>query len=260
MSNFYKSLFYSKPIEVHNIEWEKFVIITDDKGRESIYSWYDIVEKTSESFYINKCLLWGFIRKTPRSVLIIWFWWGSFAKYLQDRVETINITWIDIDESMLDIAKKEFDVKIDDFYLLDALKALEIIEKKKKKYDLVLIDVYGSNWESPEYLAEDIFIKKLKNILSKTWIISVNFANYDLNNDRISAKYNKMHSNLLDNFWKYYSHILKEKNDRWNVVGIYNLDKFYTADDYSFNYLKSVQNGDISYDSNIVKDFIIEFF
>jgi len=258
MSNFYKSKFYSKPIEVADIGGEKFVVITDSNGRESIYSWYDMVDRNSQSFYINKCLLGGFIRWIPKNVLIIWFWWGSFAKYLQDHVENINITWIDIDETMLEIAKKEFDVKVDDFYLLDALEALKILEKKKKKYDLILIDVYASNWESPEYLSWEIFIIKLKNILYKSWIISVNFANYDLKNKKISDKYNKMHSGLLDNFWKHYSHILKEKNDRWNVVWIYNLDKSYSVDDYSFNYLKSVQNSEISYDANIVSTFIVE--
>jgi len=258
MSNFYKSKFYSKSIEVTDIGGEKFVIITDSNGRESIYSWYDIVDKNSHSFYINKSLLGGFIKWIPKNVLIIWFWWGTFAKYLQDHIENINITWVDFDETMLEIANKEFDVKVDDFYLLDALEAITIIEKKKKKYDLIFIDVYGSNWESPEYLSEGPFISKLKSILYKSWIISVNFANYDLKNKKISEKYNKMHSNLLDNFWKYYSHILKKKNDRWNVVGLYNLDKFYTVDNYNFNYLKSVQNGEIIYDSNIISEFIIE--
>jgi len=70
MSNFYKSEFYSKPIEVDNISWEIVVTITDNAGRETIYSWYDIEEKTSESIYINKCLLWGFIRGLPKNILI----------------------------------------------------------------------------------------------------------------------------------------------------------------------------------------------
>ena len=42
MTNYYNSKFYSKPIEVENIDWEILVIINDSKNREVIYSWYDI--------------------------------------------------------------------------------------------------------------------------------------------------------------------------------------------------------------------------
>ena len=107
MTNYYNSKFYSKPIEVENIDWEILVIINDSKNREVIYSWYDIKEKNTESTYINKCLLWWFIKQIPEKVLIIWFWWWAFAKYLEDHIQNINITWIDIDKTMVDIAKKE---------------------------------------------------------------------------------------------------------------------------------------------------------
>jgi hypothetical protein len=57
MTKYYKSIFYSKPIEVEDIDGEILVIIKDNLDRESIYSWYDIKEKNTESIYINKCLL-----------------------------------------------------------------------------------------------------------------------------------------------------------------------------------------------------------
>ena len=66
---------------------------------------------------------------------------------------------------MFKIAKEEFNVKATDLYTLDALKALEIISKKKKKYDLILIDVYWSNWEVPEYFQDKIFIDYLRKII-----------------------------------------------------------------------------------------------
>ncbi len=250
MSNFYKSLFYSKPIEVCNIDGEIIVIITDDLGRETIYSWYDIQEKTSQSIYINKCLLWGFVKKTPKSVLIVWFWWGAFAKYLEDYIDGIKITWIDIDEAMMEIAKKEFWVETKDLYILDALEALKILIRKKKKYDLVLIDVYWSDWEVPNYFQQEDFSNKIKEVLFKDWVISMNFSNYELAN----KKYEKIHSNFISVFWKYYSHFLSGKNDRWNIVWVYNLDKNYNVNDYNFNYLEKVQNSEILYDWNIIKD------
>lgn len=263
MTKYYKSKYYDKPIEVENIDWEILVIINDNLGRESIYSWYDVEEKNTESIYINKCLLWGFIKKIPENVLIIWFWWWAFTKYLEDHIVNINITWIDIDEAMIKIAKNELKVKINDIYISDCLEAFEkIIEKNKKqpknelslKYDLILIDVYWSDWKIPEYFSEKIFCEKINEILKKDWTISINYSNYDLENN----KYKKIHSNFLDVFSKYYSHILSWKNDKWNVMWIYNLNKFYSAKDYDNNYLKQVKNWKILFDEKIINNTVVK--
>lgn len=258
MNKYYKSKFYSKPIEVVNILWEIIVIITDNIGREIIYTWYDIIEKNTESIYINKCLLWGFIKKIPENVLIIWFWWWAFAKYLEDHIKNINITWIDIDGSMFEIAKNELKVKTNDFYVLDAFEAIKKINQENKSYDLVLIDIYNSDWEIPEYLTEKIFFEEIKKILQKESVISINFADYDLNNEEKSKKYNKIHLNLIETFWKYYSHLLASENNRWNVMWIYNLNKFYNTLEYDSNYLKKVNDWEIIFDEKIIRNTIVE--
>ena len=261
MTKYYNSLFYSKPIEVENIDWEILVIITDNFWRETIYSWYDIVEKNTESIYINKCLLWGFIKQIPKDVLIIWFWGWTFAKYLEDHIENINITWIDIDKAMVDIAKNELKVKTNDFYILDAKNTINILKEKKKKYDLILIDVYWSDWKIPEYFVKKWFFGEIKNILSENWVLSINFSNYDLE----ISEYKKIHSNLISIYWQYFSHILAWENDlgaawpyRWNIVWIYNLNKFYEASDYDSNYLKKFKTWEIIYDWNIIKNTFLD--
>ncbi|MFK7780309.1 MAG: methyltransferase domain-containing protein [Candidatus Gracilibacteria bacterium] len=258
MTKLYNSLFYSKPIEVENINGEILVIITDNLGRETIYSWYDIKEKNTESIYINKCLLGGFIKKVPKNVLIIGFGGGAFAKYLEDHLQNINITGIEIDKAMIEIAKKEFKVKTNNFYISDALKAIEKIIKQKKLYDLILIDVYGSNGEMPEYFQEKIFFKNIKKILLNDGTISINFSNYELENKKNVEKYNKIHSNLINYFGKYYSHILSGKNDRGNIIGIYNLNKKYNAIDFNSSYLEKVKKGIIVYDSKIIQNTILD--
>ena len=254
MSKLYSSKFYSKPIEVVNIEWEILVIITDSNWREIIYTWYDIVEKNTQSTYINKCLLWWFIKKIPKNVLIIWFWWWAFAKYLEDHTKKINIEWIDIDETMIEIAKKELKVKTNDFYIMDALIALDKIIEHKKLYDLVLIDVYWWDWEIPEYFNEKLFFEKTKQVLKSDWVVSINFADYDLKNTDKKNKYDLIHLNLLEQFWEYYSQMLIGENDRWNVIWIYNLDKFYVASDYDNIYQENVKTWEIIYDENIIKN------
>ena len=251
MTNYYKSKFYSKPIEVEDIDWEKIVTITDNKNRKIIYSWYNIEEKNTWSIYINKCLLWGFIKKIPKSVLIIWFWWWTYAKYLEDHVPNINITWIDIDEAMIEISKKEFWVKTNAIYILDAKEALKQITKKKKEYDLILIDVYWWDWEIPKYFEDRLFFEKIKQVLEKSWVLSINYADYNLANKK---KYNKIHTNIISLFWDYYSHLLAWKNDRWNVSWIYNLDKNYTAKEYDINYMNKYKSWEIEFDWNIIKN------
>ncbi|MDD3646809.1 MAG: methyltransferase domain-containing protein, partial [Candidatus Gracilibacteria bacterium] len=255
---FYNSPFYSKSIEVENISGEILVIITDSFGRESIYSWYDVEEKNSQSIYINKCLLGGFIKHIPKDVLIIGFGGGAFAKYLEDHIENVNITGIDIDKTMIDIAKNELQVRTNDFYIMDALEAIKILIKKKKRYDLILVDVYGGDGEIPKYFKDKSFFEDIQKLMLKDSVLSINFANYGLEDNKRIQNYDKIHSNLLAIFGKYYSHMLAGKNDRGNVIGIYNLDKFYEASDYNFNYLEKVQNGEIEYDGNIIQNTIVE--
>lgn len=257
MSKYYNSKFYSKPIEVENIDWEIIVIITDDFWRETIYTWYDIIEKNSQSFYINKCLLWWFIKNIPQDVLIIWFWWWAFAKYLEDHIKIINITWIDIDPVMIEIAKNELKVKTNDFYLDDAKDAIKKIYKDNKKYDLILIDVYWNDWEIPKYFWNKAFFNNVKKVLKNDWVISINFSNYEIWGKNFN-KYEKIHSTLINVFWKNYNHLFNWKNDRWNVVWIYNLDKFYKSQDFFENYMEKVSIWEIIYDEKLISNFIVK--
>lgn len=254
MSKYYNSKFYSKPIEVEDIDWEILVIVTDSLGRETIYSWYDVKEKNTESIYINKCLLWGFIKKIPKDVLIIWIWWWAFAKYLEDHIENINITWIDIDKTMVDIAKNELKVKTNDIHIIDAYEGVEKLVKTRKKYDLILIDVYWWNWEMPKYFQEESFFENIKELLWKEWTLSINFSNYDSLNEKIISNYYEIHAILISIFWKFYSHILSWIYNKWNVAWIYNLDKFYESSDFDSNYLEKVKNWEIINDEKIIND------
>lgn len=255
MTNYYKSKFYKQDIEVENIDWEILVNIINNSWNKIIYSWYDIVDKTSYSPYISKCLLWSFIKQIPKNVLIIWFWGWAFAKYLEDYISEINITWIEIDEAMIKIAKKEMWVKTNNFFNLDAHESLEILSKKNNKFDTIFIDVYDSNWKIPNYFSLITFFDKIKKILTPSWSLIINYADYSWNNIDF---YDKIHSNILQLFSKNYIHILNWKDDSGNISGIYNLDKDYSSEELVLNYLNKVQNSEINYDSNLIKNIILK--
>ena len=255
MTNYYKSKFYKQDIEVDNIDWEILVNITDDSWNKIIYSWYDIVDKTSYSPYISKCLLWSFIKEIPKNVLIIGFWGWAFAKYLEDYISEVNITWIEIDEAMIDIAKKEMWVKTTNFFNLDALESLEILSKKKNtKFDTIFIDVYDSNWKIPEYFSDITFFEKIKTILTSSWSLVINYADYSGDNIKL---YDKIHNNLLSIFSNNYIHILNWKDDSGNISWVYNLDKGYSSEEVNLAYLEKVQNCEINYDSNLIKNIVL---
>jgi spermidine synthase len=254
MTNYYPSEFYKYPIEVDNIDWEVIVTITDTKWRKVIYSWYDLVAKNSESFYITKCLLWGFIKKIPKNVLIIWFWAWAFWKYLEDHIKDCKITWIDIDRSMFKIAKKELNIKTNDFLIMEWSIAIKKLINDDKKYDLILIDVYWSDWNIPTSFQDKKLYLNIKKILASNWILSVNFSNYHTFNQE---KYDNIHENLTKIFWKNYIHLVPWKTDRWNVVWIYNLDKKYSSEEINLRYLEKVKNEEILYDPNMIKNIII---
>lgn len=254
MTKYYNSQFYSKPIEVENISWEIIVTITDNFNRKIIYSWYDIVENNTQSMYINKCLLWWFIKKIPGKILIIWFGWWAFAKFLEDHVRNIEITGIDIDKSMIEIAKNELEVKTNDLYISDIFETLEVLINENKNYDLVLIDVYWADWEIPKYFEEKIFFEKVKKVLFSDWVLSINFSNYNILNQEKNIFYNKIHSNLISIFWEYYSHLICENDKIWNIAWIYNLDKDYLESDFNSNYIKNYKAWNIIYNAKILEN------
>lgn len=257
-THYYKSDFYNVPIEVININGEVLVIITDTIWRRIIYTWYDIVNKNTDSWYINQCLLGGFIHCIPQKVLIIWFGWWAFAKYLEDHIMNVHITGIDIDPIMFEIAQKELWIQTQDFYIKDAIVALDEVIKEKKMFDLVLVDVYWWDWEIPDFFVDTWIFEKIKKTLNPDGIVSVNYADYDQKNMRKFEKYTRIHESLISTFGDHYSHLLSKKNERWNIVWIYNLKKEQSVRDYIKNYMWAVHIWDIIFDPKIITKIFLD--
>ena len=255
MTKYYNSNHYNYPIEVDNINWEIIVTITDNLSRKIIYSWYDIINKNTNSNYITKGILWWLINWIPNNVLILWFWWWAYAKYLEDHFRNIKITWVDIDETMFEIAKKELNIKTNDLLLDENDKVLEKLIEKNIKYDLIFIDVYWCEWIIPEEYSRLEKYQNIYKLLNQNWIISINFADYSWKN---IWKYNKIHHFLKKIFWENYLHINSEKDKKWNIIWIYNINKKYTSEEVNLNYLKLVKNKNILYDPNMIKNIYIE--
>jgi len=252
----YKSNFYKFPIEVEKENWEIIVkIFTKDK-QEIIYSYYDLEEKTSYSPYIKNSILASFIWDIPKNILILGFGAWSYAKYFKDYLwENINITWVEIDNSMIEIAKNELNLKKINYFNLDYLEAIEILNKKKNKFDIIFIDLYDENSKIPNSLNNIDNIKKIVNLIFKNWKIIINYSDFEENNDFYKEIEDKFVSSLKN---KDKIKILNWKNDLWNIVWVYNLEKKYNSEELILEYLQKVQNWEINYDSNLVSKIFLK--
>jgi len=118
----------------------------------------------------------------PKKVLILGFCAGTFAHMLNNRFEGIDITGVEIDSKMLDIAKDFFKIdKIKNLKLVVA-DAFDFVKKDKEQYDFILIDTYlGSNF--PQYLASTEFIEHVKKRVTDDGVVIMNMLNTDKNKD-----------------------------------------------------------------------------
>ena len=252
----YNSKFYTNPIEVDNIDWEIIITITTEIWEKIIYSWYDIKNQETHSEYINKSLLWSFINWIPKKVLILWFWWWTYVKFLEDHIKNIEIIWVDIDEAMLKISKEIMWVKTYNLFIDDAeLFINKLIEENNNNFDSILIDCYWWNSKIPEHLLLEPFFYKCSQLLSEKWIITINMANFE----QEEYQYKKMHKNVISQLnKKEFNILINNKNDYWNIVWIYNLDKKYTAKNYYQNFIQEVNKKNIKNNFKIQENIFLD--
>mgnify|MGYP001942307231 CR=1 FL=1 len=258
MPKYYKSKFYDSPIEVLNDNWDVSVTIKDCFGRKSIYSWYNLEDKNSQSHYINKCLLGGFLQQDIKNILVIWVWWGAFVKYLEDHVPGVTITGIEIDEAMIEIAQKELNIKSKDMIVWDISDVIDQLSDRGAYYDLILFDVYWWTWEIPKSVTNNDLFLKLKSLLENDWIFSINYSNFyplweSFIDISVSKYYKTIHKSLQDVFWGNFLAFLSGESEWGNVAGIYNLKKKHTLNEIKSIYYKKVQSNEIILDSRIIE-------
>jgi spermidine synthase len=67
---------------------------------------------------------------------------------------------------MIEIAKKEFNLNDINYFNLDILESINILNKKKNKFDTIFIDIYNEYSQIPNIFLEEDFIKKITNLLT----------------------------------------------------------------------------------------------
>ncbi|TVR80890.1 MAG: methyltransferase domain-containing protein [Chitinophagaceae bacterium] len=175
------SYFWDIPIEKIQSQYDEELQLSLDKGRvklstsEAVYSFEDLYYCFSQTFSQIE------IQKFEvNKVLILGYGLGSIPCILERKFQiSPNITGIEIDSSIVDMAKKY------GFYnektQIICQDAIDFIQNNKDSFDLICIDVFEGHRVPVRMDAED-FLLKIKSGLNDKGIVIFNRMNDDLQN------------------------------------------------------------------------------
>ena len=175
---FKKFLSYLVPINILRVESDlsKTIEVTYNNGELVI----DSLNTNYSYGSLQRILAKGlrFIGKDKiqemNHILILGVAGGSVIKTLKNEFAYQNkITGVEIDPSIIDIAKKYF--QLDEIQNLELViaDAFEFVLRATKKYDLIIIDIFQDTL-MPSFLFEKYFIEKIGDITSTGGFILFN--------------------------------------------------------------------------------------
>ena len=155
-------------------------------------------------FYINYFLIPYLMNKNIKNILLVGFGSGIIVNQFEKIFEKLeNIDIVDIDENVFPLAQKYFDFKISNkmnFYLQDALVFLK--NKRKKKYDLIIVDVAGDEGIDERFASEE-YLRLIEKNLKKDGIFVSNLPS----SREIFNPQNKFVLELLEKYKKTFKNI-----------------------------------------------------
>lgn len=131
---------------------------------------YEIWKKTlkrikRKNIFINKCLILG-------------LGGGSVSKIVKEYWPDSNTTGVEIDKFMVKLGKEYLGLKDVEINVKDAYKFCMRSLKSKKRYDLIIVDLYIGD-RFPEKFENTEFLKVINKLLSKKGIVVFNRLYYD---------------------------------------------------------------------------------
>ncbi len=156
---------YSKELEV---TWNNGQLVLDSQNTNYSYGSLQRILKKGLKYI-------GYQRiKNFESILVLGVAGGSVIKTIVEEIKyTGKITGVEIDESVIEIANR--------YFQLDTIATLEIIIadafeyalKTNKSYDLIIIDIFQDT-KMPDFLFENYFINNINRMLNISGFILFN--------------------------------------------------------------------------------------
>jgi spermidine synthase len=156
---------FSKSLEV---TWNNGELVLDSANTNYSYGSLQRILKKGLK-YIGYSRIQNF-----NSILVLGVAGGSVIKTIIDEIKFKGlITGVEIDEVIIEIATKYFELnEIKNLNLIQD-DAFEFVLKTKEKYDLIIIDVFEDT-KMPNFLFEDFFIDRINFLLNTNGFILFN--------------------------------------------------------------------------------------
>ena len=123
----------------------RYVDLVFDDQANAIQSRYDLLIPNMPSLDYVKAMCLGQVFVEPKNILVLGLGGGSLAKFYMENNPEANIEIVDIRPALFDVSQKYFGLKLSTnsrFYEQDALEYTRLAYNAKRKYDLILIDIY----------------------------------------------------------------------------------------------------------------------
>jgi spermidine synthase len=117
----------------------------------------------------------------PKDVLIVGLGGGALPSFLRKHYPDTNVTAVELDPKVIEVAKQFFGFKEDDKLKAVAGDGRKFIETTDHAYDLIILDAYGPE-SIPKALATREFLEAVKKRLTPGGIVASNIPG-PVNND-----------------------------------------------------------------------------
>ena len=168
-------------------------------------------------FNCSKMLMGAFyLKPTPNKVLVIGLGGGSLPSAIQRILHNTDIDIVEIDPAVVRVAKKYFKFEPTPRVHIteeDGRVFVKKAIKKKKKYDMIILDAFDGNY-IPRHMLTRQFLTEVKMILAPDGVVAANTFATSPTYDNESVTYESVFGGFY-NLKKYFSNsrIILVKND-----------------------------------------------
>lgn len=146
-----------------------------------------------------------------RNALVLGVGGGTVIQVLQKRFPDLSITGIELDPTILQLAREEFNIKENTKLKLLREDAIQWIQRNTKKYDCIVVDLYIAA-KNPPLSRTKNFLQQIKNSLSSNGVVLIN-CHYDKANPKEYEDYFTLCEEVFSSVQSVFSypknHILK---------------------------------------------------
>ena len=162
-------------MQVLDREQKRYLVYDAGRGAQSVYTPGEQYSGTPyDIFGMLPYMSHG--ETNHRSVLLLGLGGGNMIKLYKEVMEpefTFDITAVEIDSTVVEVAKKYFDTNADDFITVvdDARHYLRLDDQR---YDIIIVDAYTHETQIPTMLATTEFFQLISQHLNPDGVLGIN--------------------------------------------------------------------------------------